>query len=404
MSRPLTFLCVSFYFKGEEFLRSCKREGNTVYLLTHDKLKDSPWPRESVDEFFFMPDEANTPENMGNMGKGMAWLMRGKKIDRIVALDDFDVEKAAYLREEFRIPGMGQTTARYFRDKLAMRMKAADAGIPVPAFSALFHDEEVHRFASTVAPPWMVKPRSEASATGIRKVHSPEELWRVINELGDERHRFLVEQFKPGAVFHADALTVDGKQLFCRVSEYLNTPLEVAHGGGIFRSHTVAFGGKDDKALQKLTSQVMKAFGMQFSASHTEFIRCDDDGKYYFLETSSRVGGAHLAELVEASSGLNLWGEWAKLETAKAKGLPYEPPAYRNDYAGILISLARYQRPDASVFNDPEIVWRMDKDYHVGVILRSDSRERILELLEDYAVRVYENFHASAPVPDKPTH
>ena len=43
--------------------------------------------------------------------------MRSKKIDRIVALDDFDVEKGAYLREHFQISGMGQTTARHFRDK-----------------------------------------------------------------------------------------------------------------------------------------------------------------------------------------------------------------------------------------------------------------------------------------------
>jgi biotin carboxylase len=284
-----------------------------------------------------------------------------------------------------------------------MRVKAKKSGIPVPAFSPLFNDEDINHFLQTVPAPWIIKPRSEASATGLRKVHNAEEAWKVLHEIGEERHLFLIEQFKPGDVYHADALTVDGKVIFCRVSQYLNTPFEVAHGGGIFRSHTVEFGGDDDKALQKLNKEVMKAFGMKFSASHTEFIKANEDGQFYFLETSSRVGGAHLAEMVEVSSDINLWAEWAKIEDAMAKEEAYKLPKKKKDYAGILVSLSRFQHPDMSGFNDPEIVWRIDKDYHVGFIVKSDSRERVLALLDDYAERVFRDFHASAPVPDKPT-
>lgn len=400
----LSFLCISTFFKGEAFLTACKAAGNTVYLITKKSLEHEPWPWASIDEVFYVEKDDNSPENMHNIAMGVAWLMQKKQIDRIVSLDDFDVEKAAYLREEFRLPGMGQTTARYFRDKLAMRVKAAEAGIPVPAFSPLFNDEAINRFAETAPAPWLVKPRSEASATGIKKVHSREELWEVIHKLGNERYRYLVEQFKPGDVFHADALTVDGKVLFCRISQYVNTPFEVAHGGGIFRTATVEFGGKEDKALQKLNEEVMKGFGMQFSASHTEFIRCNDDGKYYFLETSSRVGGAHIAEMTEASSGINLWAEWAKIESAKAHGIPYELPAVKKEHTGIVISLARFEEPDTTSFTDPEIVWRMKKKNHIGFIVRAGRRERVLELLDHYAGRIFNEYHASAPAKDKPTH
>ena len=403
MAESRSIFCISFYFKGADFLKASKAAGNTVYLLTKKSLEHKAWPREAVDEFFYLESEENTPENLDNMAKGLAYLMRNKKIDRIVALDDFDVEKAAYLREHFRIPGMGQTTARYFRDKLAMRVKADKSGILVPPFSALFNDETINEYLNTVPAPWVIKPRAEASATGIKKVHSAQEAWEHLNSLGEERHNFLIEQFKPGAVYHADALTVDGKVVFCRVSQYLNTPFEVAHGGGIFRTHTVEFGGADDKDLQRLNTDVMKAFGMQFSASHTEFIKANEDGQFYFLETSSRVGGAHIAEMVECSSGLNLWGEWAKIEDAMAKEKPYALPKVNNDYAGILVSLSRFQHPDTSGFNDAEIVWRLNKEYHVGMIVRSGKREKVLNLLDDYAERVFKDFHASAPVPDKPT-
>ena len=402
MAQSLTFLCVSFYFKGGDFLKACKAAGNRVFLLTHKKLEHHPWPKEAIDDIFYLEDDSNSPTNLEHMIEGTAWLMQRNKIDRIIALDDFDVEKAALLRETFRIPGMGQTTARYFRDKLAMRARAQDAGIAVPPFSSLFTDEDINNFANTVEAPWVVKPRSEASATGIKKVHSAEELWAVVHELGSKRHDYLVEQFKPGDVYHVDALTIDGENIFCRVSQYLNTPFEVAHGGGVFRSHVCAFDGEDDKALQALNVKVMEAFGMQYSASHTEYIKSKETGEYYFLETASRVGGAHLAEMVEYSSGINLWSEWAKLEDAIAKGESYELPPVRNDYAGIIVSLSRFEHPDHSGFTEPEIVWRLDKPYHIGLILQSGSRERVLELLNDYVDRIFQDFHASAPVPDKP--
>lgn len=400
----MTFLCISCYFKGNAFLKALKENGNTVYLLTLKSLENEAWVREAIDDFFYMDTDANSPENFSDLGKGLAWLMRSRKIDRIVALDDYDVEKAAFLRENFRLPGMGQTTVRYFRDKLAMRMKAAEAGINVPAFTALFNDEEINHYADTVPTPWIIKPRSEASASGMRKIHSKEQLWELLNEIGDERHRYLLEKFTPGDVYHADALTVDGKVKFVRTSKYMNTPFEVAHGGGIFRTSVLEFGGEEDTALKAMNTQVLKAFGMQFSASHTEFIRAHEDGQFYFLETSSRVGGAHIAEMVEASSGINLWSEWAKIESAEAKGEKYKLPKSNKDYAGILVSLSRFQHPDMTVFDAPEVVWKINKEYHVGMIVRSDKRERVIELLDEYLPIVYRDFHASAPAEENLTH
>jgi biotin carboxylase len=321
----------------------------------------------------------------------------------VVSLDDFDVEKGAAIREHFRIAGMGQTTCRYFRDKLAMRVKAAEAGIRVPAFSALFNDDAVNHYLDTVAAPWLIKPRGEASATGIKKAHSKEEAWQILNNLGDRRHQFLIEQFRPGDVFHADAINLDGKVLFNRNSRYLSTPMEVAHGGGVFRSMTIEFDSADDKELHKMNESVMRAFGMNYSASHTEFIKDRETGAFVFLETASRVGGANLAEMVEMSSGINLWREWARVEVAMARGEKYKLPKVRNDYAGIVVSLCRHQWPDTSGFNESEIVWRMNKEHHIGMIVQAKNSERVLELLNAFTQRVIKDFHASVPISDRPT-
>lgn len=396
IKQPLNFLCVTTYHKGADFIKSCKAEGNNVYLLTKKVLEHEDWPWESIDDVFYVDNW-----NQSDVTKGIAYKFRSLKFDRFVALDDFDVEKVALLREHFRMPGMGRTTSHYFRDKLAMRTKAKDENVNVPEFTDLFHDADINAYADRVSPPWLLKPRLEASATGIKKINSKHELWQIVDALQDERDNYLIEKFAPGDVYHVDSLVVDGEVVFARASMYLDTPFDVAHGGGVFRSATCEIGSKIEKDLIKMNAEVLKAFGMQFGASHTEFIVSKATGEIFFLETSSRVGGAHIAEMVEFASNINLWGEWARIESATLRKEVYKLPKTKNQYAGIVVSLSKYENPDTSRFNDPEIVWRMDKKWHIGMIVVSDSSERVLELLDKYTRQIVSDFHASIPAPDK---
>ena len=399
MSDSKTFLCISNFFKGNAFLTSLKKQGNRVFLVTTEKLKEKPWAFEYIDEIFYMPGQ-DLEWDMDLLLKGVGGLMKENKIDAIIALDDYDVEKATFLRENFRIPGMGQTTGRYFRDKLAMRMKAREAGILVPSFSSLFHNEDINHFADTVPAPWVLKPRSEASAHGIIKVFDKETLWKKLDELGDNRTYYLIEQFKPGDVYHADGLQVDGKTLFLTVSKYLTTPMEISLGGGIFRSANLSYGSDDDKKIKKVNETIMKAFGLKNGASHTEFIKSMDHGEIYFLETASRVGGAHLAEMVEAATNINLWAEWARIEDAMVKGNKYQLPKVAKNYAGIVLTLSKYQYPDLSNFDDPEVCFRVPLEYHAGLIVKSIKQERVMELLNQYAERFATELSATAEAPE----
>ncbi len=404
-TRPLSILCIASFFKGEEFMRAAKNEGCTVYLLTSTSLKEANWPYTSIDDTFYV-NEVNNEKGVWNMDEvtsGLAWVMQTKPIDRIVSLDDFDVEKGTALREHFRIPGMGQTTGRFYRDKLAMRVKAQKEGILCPAFSDLFNNDTVNAYLDSVTAPWLIKPRGEASATGIKKALNKDEAWQIIHQLGDKRHHALIEQFRPGDVYHVDSINFEGKCIFTSVNRYLSTPMDVAHGGGVFRSVKVEYGSDDDKQLTQLNADVMNAFGMHYSASHTEFIKDRETGKFVFLETACRVGGANLAEMVEASSGINLWREWARVEAAMGKGGKYVLPKVKKEYAGIVVSLSRHKHPNTEGFNDDEIVWRMNKEHHIGLIVQAKTQQRVLDLLDDYTKRIFNDFHASAPVPNKPT-
>ena len=400
--RLVTVLCLASYFKGLDFIRECRRQGCRVLLLTSQSLANAGWPRESIDETFYIPD-VDKKWKIEDVLLGVSYMARTEQLDRIVPLDDFDVETAATLREHLRVPGMGDTTARYFRDKLAMRTKARDEGLPVPDFIHVLNYARLREFLDRVPPPWVLKPRSFAGSIGIKKVHSADEFWAALDRLGDQQSFFLVEKYVPGDIYHVDSIFNERELLFAIASRYGRPPMDVSHEGDIFTTRTLPRDSDEARPLIELNQQVLKAFGLVRGVSHSEFIRGRDDSKLYFLETSARVGGAHIADLIEAATGLNLWGEWAKVEIAGGKA-PYKPPTPRNDAAGLLISLARQEHPDTSAYNDPEIVWRMDdKEHHVGLIVKSPDPKRVEELMWNYAQRFRQDFFASAPPREKPS-
>jgi carbamoylphosphate synthase large subunit len=392
----LTVFCLASAEKGAAFLRELKRQGHYVILLTRHKHQDEPgWPREAIDQMELI----DTLDDFASVIKMVNDIARVRRIDRVVALDDFDVETAALVREHLRLPGMSYSTARRFRDKLAMRVCARDAGIAVPEFVHTLNGPQIAEFAASVPPPWILKPRGEAAAVGIRKIESADELWPALEALGDKHPYFLLEQFVPGDIFHVDSIIWDREILFAMPSKYGRPPFDVAHKGGTFTTRTIPHDTGAAQTLLALNHEVVDALGLVRGVTHTEFIRSHEGGLFYFLETASRVGGANIADLVEAASGLNLWAEWACIELC-AGHTPYQLPERRDTNAGLIISLAHQERPDTSAYADPEIVWRLEKAYHAGLIVASPDAARVEALLEEYSRRFYEDFSITMPAPE----
>ena len=396
--RAISILCVTSYEKGQDFLRACKALGCTVYLLTVEKLRKGNWPREAVDEMFFMPDELPLQDLL----HAVSYAARSRQIDRIVALDEFDMENAAAIREHLRLPGMGLTTVRYFRDKLAMRMRAREAGILVPEFIHVLNHDNLCEFMKRVPGPWLLKPRAQASGIGMKKICAIEELRPWLEQLGDDQSQYLLEQFIPGRVFHVDGIVSENKVLFAEAHAYGMPPLDVSHHGGVFTTRTLPRDSADAMALKEIHQKLVDTLGLIRGVTHTEFLKCHADGRFYFLEIAARIGGAYISNVVQAATGINLWREWAQLEVGAGKQ-PYHLPAPQKEFAGVIISLARQQEPDTSGYTDPEIVYRISKYHHAGFVVKSSSANRIEELLASYERRFVSDFMATQPVPDKPT-
>src|SRR5687767_9582087 len=223
---------------------------------------------------------------------------------------------------------------------------------------------------SRVPPPWIIKPRSDVSAIGIKKIESADEVWQTFAEMNERenlRERgsyYLLARFVAGEVFHVDSVVNNGRVSFAGTNRYGRPPMQVAHHGGAYVSRTIPRGSEDEKKLLEANRKLVKALGIRDGATHAEFIKSDDDVKFYFLEIAARVGGAYIADVLEAASGLNLWREWANLEVNGAShGTRLRP---RREHAGIVLSLAKQEFPDTSAYDDPEIAYRVKKKHHAG--------------------------------------
>jgi biotin carboxylase len=372
--------------------------GCRVLLLTVEKLKDADWPRECLDGIFTMPEDLP----LQGLIYSVSYIARSQRIDRIVALDEFDMENVSALREHLRIPGMGLTTVRYFRDKLSMRARAKEAGIRVPEFVPVLNYDDLREYMARVPAPWLLKPRSQASGIGMKKIHSPDELWPWLNELGDQQSFYLLEHFVPGTVYHVDSIASERDVVFAEAHKYGTPPLTTSHQGGVFTTSTVPPDAPEYPELLDLNRKVLTELGFVRGVTHAEFLRADSDGKFYFIEVAARVGGAFISDVIEAATGINLWREWARLEVGAGKE-PYQLPPHRREYAAVILSLARQEHPDTSAYRAPEIVLHISKYHHAGLILKAANSARLQELIGSYAERFEQDFLATQPVPDKPS-
>ena len=389
-------------YKGAEFIEECQNAGWRVTLVTRKKLLDEPWPWTAINDAKTVDDDADVMDYV----RAVTNIAGSQVIDKVVGLDEFDVITAATAREHLDLPGMSRSFALRFRDKLTMRDIAYRAGIPCPEFVGAFNAEKINEFLATVPAPWVVKPRHEVSAFGIRKCETADEVWDVLkglderNDWRDHPSQFLIERFIEGKVFHVDSVVEGGKVKACGVSQYGTTPFKVSHHGGVFTSSIVPYRSAERKELETMNRALLMAFEYDRGVSHAEFLQSNETGEFYLLEVACRVGGAYIANVLEHACNFNLWREWAKLEVA-TRERPYQLPKLRKEFAGVALALANTDEPDISHYTDDEIVYKVARPRHVGMIFHSVKQKRIDELLQQYTELITQDFLEVAPVKER---
>lgn len=382
--RRKSILCLTRSATGQQFLEEAAAQDLDVTLLTVESLKDADWPRAALVEVLTVPDGAAPQDVL----KAAYEYARHTIVDRVVALDEIDLEAAALIREEMRLPGMGQSTTRYFNDRLAMRVRARQSGVLVPPFVRILHYSWIQRWMDETPGPWVLKPRTSANATTPRMIERPRDLWLALEEIGDRQFDYFLEKYIPGPVFHVESITWNGKTLFQEAHAYGASPTD----NGVFSTQTLYRDGGVARALRVVDQSLIPGLGMVSGVAHSEYVQAQD-GEFYFSEAIARVGSWATPAVIEVATGINLWVEWARMEAAQAFGMDYGLP-YDIDkgYAGSVYCTTPVADPDLSAYAEQEIVLKLQKGHQVGLVVESDRPDRVEQMLSGYRDRFTHDF------------
>jgi hypothetical protein len=373
------FLCIAGSARGREFLRQCAELDVRPTVLTLESLRDADWPGEFIEDLATMPADLTRDQVLNTV----CWMARGRQFHRVIAFDEADLLLAAQVREHMRIPGMGLTTAGYYRDRLAMRVSARESGFPGPEFCRVLNYDELREFMEQVPAPWVLQPRGrESGAQATIPIASPEQLWRTLDQLGDLQSRFVLEQPLEGERFTVESVVSERQVVFSVVLRH-STP-----AGGVRQVETVDRTSRDWLELTALNGGLAPSLGMVRGVTQASFVRNAHDGSYCVDEIAAGVGAGVAAEVTEAASGLNLWREWARIEVAHLRGTHYLPNEWFEYYSLSLEWPAGVVAADAPELAARELVSRSQANGRERILLKSANLERIEALAAGLAEQI----------------
>ena len=159
-----TILCIATYFKGEAFLRECRRQGCRVLLLTADSLADAAWPRDAIDEIHTIrarPTEADSAGAVTTIARTACARAGSPRSTTSTS------RPRRCCASTFRCRASAGRPRSRFRDKLAMRVTARDARPARARVHGVFNDQAVTDWAAASAAVGaeaaIVRPRRSAS-------------------------------------------------------------------------------------------------------------------------------------------------------------------------------------------------------------------------------------------------
>jgi len=256
-------------------------------------------------------------ETAGRVEARVLELAAVHPIEYLVNCQEFDLERAAQLREILGLPGQRLDGAEAFRNKLSMKDTLSAAGIPVAPYQAVECETDLVAFAAEHGFPVVVKPRNGAGSVGVRIIRDDNGLTGFELE-GELRSNLMVEAFVEGSMCHVDGLVVDGRLVFAWPSEYLFVEADFATDRAGRRDVAL---DRDDPLTGRLltfTDEVLAAMpSPRTFAFHAEvFVR--PDGSFVVCEVACRTGGAAIREVLRALFDVDINEWWMRGEV----GLP----------------------------------------------------------------------------------
>ncbi|AWI32778.1 NikS protein [Streptomyces sp. ICN441] len=257
----------------------------------------------------YLHAEALTGYDTGpHVAERAAELVERFGVTDVVACQEFDIERAAALRERYGLPGQRPGSALVYRDKWRMKQAAVRARIPVADHALLRSADDLGAFADRHGLPLVVKPRRGALSVGVSVLRTREELagWLRTAEIAgpDGEPQWLAEVFVEGSMCHIDGTVLDGRIATLWPSQYQYALADYRDRKGRV---DIALDTADPLArrLVAFGERVLEAFGgPEHFAFHIEVFHTPD-GELVLCEAASRAGGAGVRDVQRVLFGFD---------------------------------------------------------------------------------------------------
>jgi hypothetical protein len=141
----------------------------------------------------------------------------------VIALHEFDLIRAARLREYLHIEGQVVSSTLEFRNKWIMKQKLQKKGTSVAPMALIRTGLELDRFIQEQGYPIVVKPVDGAGSIQTYVLHNQEELEDYLAQTIPLQ--LLAEKYVTGGYFHVDGWVENGEVKLITASQYQNAPL-----------------------------------------------------------------------------------------------------------------------------------------------------------------------------------
>ncbi|RKH32674.1 ATP-grasp domain-containing protein [Corallococcus sicarius] len=241
----------------------------------------------------------------------------------LFAKGEVDILRAGRLRDALGIPGQGFQSALAFRDKLLMKARLQEGGVPVAAAARVTTACDLLEFVEAHGLPVVIKPVLGSGSLDTRVIHDEAELDALL--VRGIAPDMAVEKFVEGTMYHVDGLMAHSEVVEIHPSTYVNDCLSFQRdeflGGYLLReTHPLK------ERLIRFTRQALRALPTPpHMTFHAEIWHTPDD-RLVFCEIASRTAGCRFNTTFELGRGFNLDRNWFNAQC----GLPVDVPPARS--------------------------------------------------------------------------
>jgi biotin carboxylase len=233
-----------------------------------------------------------------------------RKIDGVICVAA-DAPLTVAVNERLGLKGLSQRSAELACDKLAMKMRFAECGVPVPWFSAVNTAQELMRMVAEKGRDLVIKPVDSRGSRGVQRLTHVSDLAKAFAfaRSHSPTQRAMVEAYLPGPQVSTESVVVDGvcytPGFSDRNYEYLDkyAPYFIENGGDLPSHLPPAIQDR----IKEVQGMAAAALGVTRGTVKGDIVV--HDGQVYVIELAARLsGGFFCTREIPLNTGVDFVG------------------------------------------------------------------------------------------------